>query len=789
MPTTIHLTDNGQQSITGIKDFNNILNINSGSNINNNLLYYSNPSGFFSGVGVTGSGDGGFFLGKNKIFQNTLILKNESLNKNFSRIKGFSGSAIRKVAISSDGKYQTAIVNFGINSYKFYISNDYGNNWRVIDGYINNWIDVAMSSDGKYQTAINLTSSPYYNIYVSNDYGNTWILKATSVQSCTRIALSSNGKTQIISRYSSSLAYSISNDYGNTWTDGQDLGNGCSSPAISSDGKYILLPSASSTNKIFVSNNYGQSFNEYGPSSVGFGSAAMSSNGQYQIVGANNGYIYVSSNYGINWTQKTSFTYIGPKGWNAISMSSDGKYIAASTVFSYIYVSYDYGQTWLEKTDTSSFWKSIEISSNGKYIIATNGNNIYFHKADEQIDGDFYVDNFYAVTGSFSGSNLFLGTSGTVGGTTISMADQLSTSYNTINWNDGILAFTDSNQQSASFTFDYPNTNNISLNIDFGEVFSSERFTDLYIPKNKNGTIAIDSELVHNTGDENIAGVKIFTNSGIFSLSEASPLSLPNNPLSIVGSGNSYLQLNIQNRATGTDASADLVITANNGTDSSNYINLGINNLGYNNASYNNATGYDGYLFIDGGDLDIGTRTPGKIVEFHAGGTIESKVIARISESGLNIVSGNLTVNNTGVLLSGQSSFVLQGGTNQSTTSINANYVGLAGANIGWANTINSRRTVITENCIAKKASITLQQGTAQTPVSNITGALINVTKNLTGIISTTMNTTSDDNFYNFYNTGLNVPFSIGDSGVVLIHNPSTINNVRCLVNVHFYYN
>jgi hypothetical protein len=152
-------------------------------------------------------------------------------------------------------------------------------------------------------------------------------------------------------------------------------------------------------------------------------------------------------------------------------------------------------------------------------------------------------------------------------------------------------------------------------------------------------------------GNQNISGAKTFFNSGIFSLSGALPLFLANNPLSIVGSGNSYLQLNIQNRATGTTASSDLVITANNGTDSANFINLGINNVGYSDPTFNNTTGLDGYLIMDGGDLDIGTRTPGKIIEFHAGGTTENNVIARINQNGLAMVSGYvLNTVNAGVI-------------------------------------------------------------------------------------------------------------------------------------------
>ena len=157
--------------------------------------------------------------------------------------------------------------------------------------------------------------------------------------------------------------------------------------------------------------------------------------------------------------------------------------------------------------------------------------------------------------------------------------------------------------------------------------------------------------LVYNTGDQTISGVKTFFNSGIFSTSGVSAVSLLNNPLSIVGSGNSYLQVNIQNRATGTNATADLVITANNGTDSTNFINLGINNSGYNDSNFSNGTGLDGYLFINGGDLDIGTQTPGKNIEFHVGGTTAANAIARITSSGLAMVSGYIfSTVNTGVV-------------------------------------------------------------------------------------------------------------------------------------------
>jgi len=307
-----------------------------------------------------------------------------------------------------------------------------------------------------------------------------------------------------------------------------------------------------------------------------------------------------------------------------------------------------------------------------------------------------------------------------------------------------------------------------------------------------NGLVISDNSisapnLVYNVNNQIISGVKTFINSGIFSISGSAPIGIPNNPLAVVGSGNTYVQVNIQNRATGATATADLVITANNGTDATNYINLGINNSGYNDPTFSNGSGLDGYLFVNGGSLDIGTQTPGKNLEFHIGGTTADRVIARIDNSGINIVSGTYRVNNTGVLLSGQNIFVLQGGTTQATTNPGSNYIGLGGAHIGWSTNINSRRIPILENCVARKASLTLHQATAQAQISAITGALINTTKNLIGIINTGMNSTSDDNFYNYTNENLNVPFSAGDSGVLLIHNINAIPNIRVLANVYFY--
>ena len=74
------------------------------------------------------------------------------------------------------------------------------------------------------------------------------------------------------------------------------------------------------------------------------------------------------------------------------------------------------------------------------------------------------------------------------------------------------------------------------------------------------------------------------------------------------GSINNYLQINVQNRSTGNIASSDLVATSDNGTESVNYVDLGINGGG------NTSTGVLGgantaYLYAAGNDFAIGNST------------------------------------------------------------------------------------------------------------------------------------------------------------------------------------
>lgn len=120
------------------------------------------------------------------------------------------------VAISYDGVYQTIV------SENIYISNDYGSTWITVD--LNpgvdsdwddrNWISVAMSSDGKYQTALEDVGE----IYISSDYGVSWLKQNNQSirdKQWRCISMSASGRFQTALAKNGGLF--VSSDYGNNW--------------------------------------------------------------------------------------------------------------------------------------------------------------------------------------------------------------------------------------------------------------------------------------------------------------------------------------------------------------------------------------------------------------------------------------------------------------------------------------------------------------------------------------------------------------------------------------------
>jgi hypothetical protein len=101
------------------------------------------------------------------------------------------------------------------------------------------------------------------------------------------------------------------------------------------------------------------------------------------------------------------------------------------------------------------------------------------------------------------------------------------------------------------------------------------------------------------------------------------------------GSINNYLQINVQNRNSGNQASSDIVATANNGSENDKYIDMGINSSGFNNNAYPMIDGANNaYLYATGNDFVIGNGTASKPLRFFTGGFAASNERLRIDGSG-----------------------------------------------------------------------------------------------------------------------------------------------------------
>ena len=130
------------------------------------------------------------------------------------------------------------------------------------------------------------------------------------------------------------------------------------------------------------------------------------------------------------------------------------------------------------------------------------------------------------------------------------------------------------------------------------------------------------------------AGVPLFTSLGSDVVAQFS------------GNVNAYTQFNFQNGNVGAQASGDYVITADNGNDSTHFINLGITSSiwdGTQPNSLGNRLGpNDGYLYVQDGDMVIGTSN----------GTIETWKFGQdgaLTAPGNITTTGNISGGNVGV--------------------------------------------------------------------------------------------------------------------------------------------
>ena len=106
------------------------------------------------------------------------------------------------------------------------------------------------------------------------------------------------------------------------------------------------------------------------------------------------------------------------------------------------------------------------------------------------------------------------------------------------------------------------------------------------------------------------------------------------NGLVVKGAIDNYFQFNIKNKSTGTTATTDIVATADNGTETTNYVDLGINGSNYNAGAIETGVANDGYLISAAKDFYLVNSTPNKNLLFLTGGTGVANERLRILANG-----------------------------------------------------------------------------------------------------------------------------------------------------------
>jgi hypothetical protein len=190
----------------------------------------------------------------------------------------------------------------------------------------------------------------------------------------------------------------------------------------------------------------------------------------------------------------------------------------------------------------------------------------------------------------------------------------------------------------------YATTAGISTNV-IGGIGSISQLQVTGVSTFTNGPVLIGAATSTGTASQPLqvtGGAYVSENLGIgttnppykLSITDANAIATPSltNVLAdFTANTNSFSQINTRNASSGANASSDIIATADTGTDTTNYIDLGINNSGYSGWSINGAL--DGYLYTSDTNLSIGAAN-NKYVSIFTGGTTAANERLRVTGTG-----------------------------------------------------------------------------------------------------------------------------------------------------------
>jgi hypothetical protein len=216
-----------------------------------------------------------------------------------------------------------------------------------------------------------------------------------------------------------------------------------------------------------------------------------------------------------------------------------------------------------------------------------------------------------------------------------------------------------------------------------------------------------------------------------------------------VSNVNSYSQIVKQNISAGASASGDFVVAANNGDDSTFYIDMGINSNNYSDSSYTATGPNDGYLYVNGGNLVLGTQTTGKNIIFHTGNTLAANIVATLSYTNLTLSQNTVSTSTSSgaLILSGTNAGlgvagnIYSGGLISATGNISGNYILGNGSQLTGIDTTSIQNGTSNVRVVSSGGNVAIGiGGTSNVAVFATTGEYI------TGLLSVSGNINSGAN-------------------------------------------
>jgi hypothetical protein len=299
-------------------------------------------------------------------------------------------------------------VTYGLrNTGRNYVSSDAGNTWSgfldpLLTTFQNNHRQAWISRDGRYR----LYTYNYQGIASTTDYGaNYRTINITSTDYFGAF-VSTGGLVKLItvagSNSSTRGIYKVS-DNGSVISTNRRANGDYRIIKGSDDGTYILV---SSSGVMVRSTDSGENFNTV--SGIAANDMAVSYTGEYMIASGSGYKLWVSNNYGANWTNitgtntlqnglpNTTTTYTSTTTtWGACTISKTGQYMSVAGFFNqgtfqnkaYVFISSNFGLSWTSKliisttTDPGISTSTMSYNDDGipiRIFIATYSNGIYY---------------------------------------------------------------------------------------------------------------------------------------------------------------------------------------------------------------------------------------------------------------------------------------------------------------------------------------------------------------------------------------------------------------------------